>query len=364
MINKPLVSVLVLTYNNTNLLKSCLDSCLKSDYSNLEFIVSDNGSSENISVFIKKNYLRQKIKVVRLKENRGLTGGFNFGFKFCRGKYIMILSNDTKLAKNTISTMVKMFEKDSSIGIISSKIVQLKNPNILHHAGSFMTYSGLLYHYGVIQDKNKKKYQKNYYIFSCNGAGFLIRKKAAQITGLFEEDFFIYYDESDLSHRIWLSGYTIVYCHKATLWHLWGVTIKRQRGDLWYYNHRNHLSSLIRNLSLPYLILILLNFNLILILWFIMNLVKLRFDLCWALPRAYLWHLINIGRTLKKRKFIQSKIRKISDSEIFNKCLVSPSLKYYFIHLQLKFNYKDLFLKYSDIQLPERVLYKIDEKNY
>lgn len=358
MISRPLVSVLVLTYNNTNLLKSCLDSCLKSDYSNLEFIVSDNGSSDNISGFIKGNYLRQKIKVVRLKENRGLTGGFNFGFKFCRGKYIMILSNDTKLAKNAISHMVKLCEGDSSIGIVSPKIIQMENPKILHHAGSFMTYSGLLYHYGVIQNKNKKKYQKNYYIFSCNGAGFLIRKKAIQISGLYEADFFIYYDESDLSHRIWLSGYTVVYCFKATIWHLWGATIKRQRGDLWYYNHRNHLSSLIRNLSVPYLIPILLNFNLILILWFIMNLIKLRFDLCWALPKAYFWHLRNINRTLRKRKFIQGKMRRVTDYEMFNKCLLSPDWKYYFIHLQLKFNYKDLFLKYSEIQLPERVLYR------
>lgn len=343
----PMVSVLILTFDHKDFLKDCLDTALKSDYPNLEFIVSDNGSKEDIAGFVKENYPRQNIKVVRLKENRGLTGGFNFGYKFCKGKYIMILSNDTKIQKGAISFMVEMAEQDSSIGIISPQIIQMRNPKYFHHAGSFMTYSGLLYHYGILQKIDGKEYQKRYYVFSCNGAGFLIRKEAAQKCGLFEEDFFIYYDESDLSHRIWLAGYTIVYCPKAMLWHLWGVTIG-DRPEIWYYNHRNHISSFIRNLSLPYLIVLLFNFNVMLLLWFIMNILKLRFDIAIGLPRAYLWHLIHIRQTLRKRKLVQSKIRKISDKEIFEKCLISPDWKYYFIHLHVK---------YKDKKLPQRVLY-------
>lgn len=345
---EPLVSVLILTFNHTDLLNKCLRSVLKSDYSNLEFIVSDNGSKEDISGFVKKNYPSQKIKVVRLEENKGLTGGFNFGFKFCRGKYVMLLSNDTKIEKHAISLMVEMMEKDSEIGIISPKIIQMKNPNYLHNAGSFMTYTGFLYHFGLLQNKDNNKYQKSYYIFSCNGAGFLIRRKAAKLCGLFDEDFFFFYDDSDLSHRIWLAGYTIVYCPKAFLWHLWSATMQGANPQIWYFSHRNHISSFIRNLSFPYLILLLFNFNLLLIFWFIMNIAKLRFDVASALPKAYLWHILNIRETLKKRKFVQSKIRKVSDGEIFKKGLASPNWKYYFIHLNLK---------YEDKKLPQRVLY-------
>lgn len=345
---KPLVSVLILTFDHTDLLKDCLRSVLKSDYPNLEFIVSDNGSQEDIAGFVKKTYPSKKIKVVRLEENKGLTGGFNFGYKFCQGKYIMLLSNDTRIEKKAISLMVEMSEKDSSIGIVSPKIIQMRNPKLLHHAGSFMTYSGFLYHYGILQNKDNIKYQKNYYIFSCNGAGFLIRKEAATRCGLFEEDFFYFYDDSDLSHRIWLSGYTVVYCPKASLWHLWSATMQGANPKIWYYNHRNHISSFIRNLSTSYLLLMLFNFNFMLILWFIMNIFKLRFDIAITLPRAYLWHLIHIRQSLRKRKLVQSEIRQVSDSEIFEKCLVSPNWKYYFIHLHLK---------YDDKKLPQRTLY-------
>lgn len=345
---RPLVSVLILTYNRTDLLKVCLNAVLKSDYPNLEFIVSDNGSKEDIAGFVKQNFTDQNIKVVRLKVNKGLTGGFNFGFKFCQGKYVMLLSNDTRIEKKAISYMVKVMEKDPQIGIVSPKIIQMRDPQYLHHAGSFMTLSGFLYHYGILQNKDDKKYQKRYYIFSCNGAGFLIRKEAANSCGLFDEDFFYFYDDSDLSHRIWLAGYTVVYCPKASLWHLWSATMQGTNPKIWYYNHRNHISSFIRNLSTPYLLLMLFNFNFMLILWFIMNIFKLRFDIAIALPRAYLWHLIHIRQSLRKRKLVQSKIRKVSDNKIFEKCLVSPIWKYYFIHLRLK---------YDDKRLPQRVLY-------
>lgn len=346
--SKPLVSVLILTYNRTDLLKNCLESALNSDYPALEFIVSDNGSSEDVISFVKKNFSGKKIKVVKLKSNKGLTGGFNFGYKFCRGKYIMLLSNDTKIDKSAISLMVNLAEKDSQIGIIAPKIIQMNNPQYLHHAGSFLTYTGFLYHYGLLQNKDNSKYQKSYYIFSCNGAGFLIRKKASDYSGLFEEDFFFFYDESDLSHRIWLSGYTIVYCPKANLWHLWSATMQGANPRIWYYNHRNHLSSFIINLSQPYLILFIFNFNFILIIWCFINICKLRFDIALTLPKAYLWHLSHISETLKKRKFVQSKLRKVTDNEIFKKTLVSPNWRYYFIHLNLH---------YKDNSLPERVFY-------
>ena len=346
---KPLVSVLILTYDRSDLLKNSLSAAIKSDYPNLEFIISDNGSKENITVFIKQNFPRNKIKVVRIKENRGLTGGFNFGFKFCRGKYIMLLSNDTQIERQAISIMVDMVEKDASLGIISPKIIQMKNPELLHNAGSFMTFSGLLYHYGILQNKDSKLYQQNYHIFSCNGAGFLIRRKAAEKSGLFEEDFFYFYDDSDLSHRVWLVGYKVIYCPKAYLWHVWSATMQGANPTIWYYNHRNHLSSFIRNLSLPYFALLFLNFNVMLVLWFFMNILKLRFDIAIALPKAYLWHLIHLRQTLEKRKLIQNKIRKVSYKDIFAKCLISPDWRYYFIHLNIK---------YEDKKLPGRVLYQ------
>lgn len=346
----PLVSILILTYNRSDLLQKCLSSVLKSDYPNLEFIISDNESSEDIKSFVKKTYPRREIKVVRLKKNRGLTGGFNFGYKYCKGKYIMLLCNDTKIAKSCVLHLVKIAENDPMIGAIAPKVVQMRNPKFIHSAGSFLTNTGLLYHYGVYQRSDSKKYQGNYYIFSSTGAGFLVRRSTIQKTGLYSEDFFMAYDESDLCHRIWLGGYTIVYCGKAELQHYWSATMDpSNQNELWYWNYRNILSSFIINFSTISLLWFLILINIFWWFMFFDRIIRGKFKLAMTLVHAYWWHLTHIKKTLEKRRRVQKKIRKVSDLEIFQKVLVSPDWKYYLLYFRRMYN---------DIKLPVRTFYK------
>lgn len=352
--NFPLVSVLILTYNRTDLLKQALDAALKSDYPNLEFIISDNASTDDIAGFIRKDYPKKEIKVFKKKINGGLTGGFNFGFKFCKGKYVQLLCNDTKITKSSISQMVKMMEEDEKIGAIAPKVTQMRNPEYIHSAGSFLTYTGLLYHYGVYQ-KDSKLYDKPYYTFSTTGAGFLVRKETIEKSGLYDEDFFMAYDESDLCHRIWLSGYTIVYCPKAEIKHFWAATQDPGNPIVWYWNQRNVISSIIYNYSFLNMLKFLFTVNIAFLALFFIQFFKGNFSHALTLPKAYLWHLKHIRYTFKKRKIIQETIRKVSDKQIFQKAMVNPSLRYYLIHFKKKFTERDL---------PKRVIYGFSEKNY
>lgn len=349
----PLVSVLILTYNRSDLLKTALSAALKSDYPNLEFIVSDNESSEDIARFVKKNFPKYKIKVVRLAKNKGLTGGFNFGFKYCRGKYTMLLCNDTKIHKKAVSFMVEMMEKDSQLGMVVPKVIQMRKPKELHSAGGFLTYTGLIYHYGVYQRKNDPKYQKYYYCFTGTGAGYLVRNETINLSGLYDEDFYIAYDDIDLCHRVWLSGYKIIYCPKAELLHYWSATLNASAPSLWYLAQRNAISSYIQNLSLSNIFIFLT--TLIVIPYsieFLHRLVRREFMLALTIPKVYFWHIVNIKKTLSKRKFIQEKVRKVSDQEIFKQTMVNPSLGFYLIH------FRNPRIKHKDRELPSRVIYR------
>lgn len=345
----PLVSVLILTYNRTDLLKTCLDSALKSDYPNLEFIISDNASQDDIAGFIRNHYPGNSVKVYKKKKNAGLTGGFNFGFKYCKGKYVMLLCNDTLITRQSISEMVKMAEADQVIGAIAPKVTQMRNPGFIHSAGSFLTATGLLYHYGVYQ-RDGKKYQKSYYVFSTTGAGFLVRNETISKSGLYSENFFMAYDESDLCHRIWLSGYTIVYCPNAEVKHMWSATMQViNNPQIWFWNQRNIISSFICNFQIQYLLPFLISINIAFIFYSVYRLFSRQRVFSATIIYAYLWHILHIRETLKRRKIIQ-KIRKSSDSEIFKKAMVNPDLGYYLIHFQKK---------YTDMELPKRVLYDI-----
>lgn len=358
---KPLVSVLILTYNRPDLLKNCLKSALASTYPNLQFVVSDNGQLSSTEEIIKKEFPRARVKVVSAGKNVGLTGGFNFGFKYCKGKYVMLLSNDTKLEKNSISNMVEMFEKDKEIGVVAPKIIQMRNKKYLHSVGSFFTYTGILYHYGLSKKVDNKRYQDPYYTFSANGSGFMIRRDIVKKTGLFEQEFFVAYDESDLCHRVWLAGYTVVYCPTASLQHLWGATLggteKEENPKVWFLNDRNKISSFLINLSLPNAIIVLTVFNIILVVWFFVNIARGRVKTAMMLPQAYKWHLQNYHKNMKKRKHVQNRIRKVSDSEIFRRCMVNPDIYYYYV--LYKFGVIDGLKKYTDKKLPARILYNL-----
>lgn len=344
----PLVSVLILTYNRSDLLKTALSFALKSDYLNLEFIVVDNESSEDIAGFVKKTFPDDNIKVVRLSKNKGLTGGFNFGFKYCLGKYTQLLCNDTKIDKKAIRLMVGMMEKDEDLGMVVPKVIQWRKPKELHSAGGFVTIFGMLYHYGVYQNRNNPKYQKAYYVFTGTGAGYLIRTAVGKKIGLYDEDFFIAYDDIDLCHRIWLSGFKIVYCPKAELLHYWSATLNASAPKLWYWAHRNGISSYIQNLSLTYLIVILPLLFICHGVLFIERIIKRKFGMALSIPRAYIWHIFNISKTLKKRLYIQEKIRNISDRDFFKYTMINPGWKYYLISWNRHF---------EDVRLPDRVLY-------
>lgn len=348
-VKHPLVSVLILTYNRTDLLKSCLDSALKSDYPNLEFVISDNASQDDIAEFIKKTYPGKKIKVYKKKKNAGLTGGFNFGFKFCRGKYAMLMCNDTKIDKRGISKMVQIAEDDLKIGMVAPLVTQMRNPSFIHSAGSFLTNTGILYHYGVYQRKANSEYKKNYYIFSSTGAGFLVRRETILKVGLYSEDFFMAYDESDLCHRVWLSGYTIVFCPQAELQHYWSATMDSSLPVLWYWNHRNILSSFIINFSTINAIRFVSSISLIWIFIFFHRLYKGKFRLALTIPQAYWWHLRNYKKTMETRKRVQSKVRKVSDKEIFKRTMVLPKLNYYLLFFGKKS---------KDIKLSKKILYR------
>ena len=252
-----------------------------------------------------------------------------------------------------------MVEKDKKIGIVAPKVIQMKNSNYLHSVGSFFTYSGILYHYGLSKIKNNPLYEIPYYTFSANGSGFMIRRDIVKKTGLFEQEFFVAYDESDLCHRVWLSGHTIVYCPKAELLHLWGATIggteKEENPKVWFLNDRNKITSFIVNLSLANLLIVLAIFNSILITWFFVNIVRGRTKTAIMLPQAYWWHIINFRKTLMKRKKVQTKIRKVSDEEIFKKCMLNPKVKYYY--LLYRYGVIEGLKKYKDTKLPDRILY-------
>jgi hypothetical protein len=122
--NIPNVVVLVLTYNGKNLLYECLSSYLQNDYKNFEIVVIDNGSSDGTETYVRKKF--PKVSLLRLEENRGYSGGFNFGLNYAvsekKADYVLVTNNDVKVDKLLISELVNVAEKDEMIGFVTGKV--------------------------------------------------------------------------------------------------------------------------------------------------------------------------------------------------------------------------------------------------
>lgn len=328
---KTLVSVIIPTYNGVGHLKKCLTSLYKQEYKQIEVIVVDNFSKDETVLYVKENF--PQVTIIESKENLGFAESNNIGFNYSSGKYVLLLNNDTVVSNKFLTTLVNSIRDQDDIGAVQPKIYFMDNPELLDSTGSYLTATGLLYHVGINR-KNSTIYDKRKFIYSAKGACLLIKRdilEASLLNGeLFDKTYFAYFEETDLCHRIWLSGHKVLYEPRAVIFHKMGATSTMLRNSfIQFHSFKNRINTYIKNLSYKKLIGILLINILISNIYAVLALFKLNIDLFLSIHKAILWNFINIKQTMKKRKFVQERIRKVTDDEIWNCIYKDPKPSYY-----------------------------------
>lgn len=325
------VSIIVLNWNGKNFLKNCLDSLQKLSYSKTEIIVVDNGSVDGSQALVKKHY--PKIKLIENKINYGFAQGNNIGYKASKGEYVMFLNNDTIVTPNFLQPLIKDFENDLSIGCLQPQMRVMNERDLIDVVGSFMTGSGFLYHYGYRKDRSLEQYNIKKEIFSAKGACIILPRKILQKVGVFDEDFFIFFEETDLCYRIWLAGYKVIYEPKSVIYHFCGGDTTTS--DSYKYERRIYL--IFKNTNCSYL----KNFG----TWNFISIFSVfaiaqfgilfkflltgKFNLVKAIIKAYRWNIANFRKTMKKRYVIQHSLRKVSDWDLNKHINLNMRLSYY-----------------------------------
>lgn len=328
----PLVSIIILTYGNGWVhLKKCLDSLLILEYSSIEIIIVDNASTDNtVKNILGSRYKKLKIRLIKFEKNKGFCVGNNEAYKKANGKYILFLNNDTIVTPIFLFPLVNILENNKKIAIVQPKIRQLINTNKLDACGSFLTNTGFLYHYGYSQNEKKYQYNKTINIYSVKGACFLAKKSIIDKIGLFDEDFFAYFEETDFCHRVWLYGYRIVYEPLSEIYHLGGADKKEVlKESIQVDSYKNRIASYLKNLSIQQVCLILPIHISICFLLVGLYVLRSKTYVSVAIIRALFWNIKNINKTLDKRKHIQNKYRKISDNKIMKYIKINPPISFW-----------------------------------
>ncbi len=345
----PLVSVVILNWNGKDFLRECLISFRVVRKPSHEIIVVDNASTDDSVEMVKKKF--PWVRIIARKTNEGFAGGNNIGWRAARGRYVLFLNNDTVVTPNFLSPLVATLDQDPAIGCVQPEMRVMKNKLLLDTAGSYLTPTGFLYHFGYRKPFRLLQYRKSRYIFSAKGACMLIPKLVLQKIGGFDEDFFIFFEETDLCHRIWLAGYSVVYDPASFIYHVaggdTGETFDRARRI--YLTFRNMNYSYLKNFGLYHLLTIYPVFVLSQVCLLFFFACTGKFSLVSAMVRAYWWLIIHSGTMLSKRRFIQSSIRAVSDYRVGIFGMYHPRLYYYYC---LLFHAE----KYTDERIPHAEL--------
>ncbi|MDZ4171006.1 MAG: glycosyltransferase family 2 protein [Methanobacteriaceae archaeon] len=209
------ISIIIPNYNGKSFLKECLDSIKNQNILN-EIIIIDNASHDESVLFITQNY--PEIILIQNKENLGFSKAVNQGIEASLGEYLFLLNNDVELEKDCIKNLIKCIDKNENIFAVSSKMIQYHDRNKIDDAGDEYTILGWTKKVGY--GNPQEKYNKNRETFSACAGAAIYRKSILEEIGYFDENFFAYLEDIDLSYRARIHGYHIKYCPEAIAYHI------------------------------------------------------------------------------------------------------------------------------------------------
>jgi len=299
---KPIISVVIPCFNAKKHIGACLDSILKSKFPNYEIIVIDDGSTDGGRKILKKYEKDLRVKVYSFTKNQGPAKARNLGVKKSQGEYIIFLDIDTQIKSGCLKEVVNAFKKNKNIGGAQLKLLKGKT-NKLDSAGHFLSLIGFPYEIGV--GENEKKYDRKKLIFGAKSAGMVVRKDVFEKINGFDEDYFIYGEDTDLSWRIWLAGYKILYLPKARVYHFQKSSLnKKTKHRIFYEGAKNNTGNNLKNANVKMLVWMLpLHF----LGWLLLSLkliLQKRFKMALSIYQGLIWNLANPNKILKKRQQI------------------------------------------------------------
>lgn len=226
---------------------------------NASLFVADNGSTDGSVEWLQWAYPQQEVKIIQFDKNYGFTGGYNRAFAEISKmggnfKYYLLLNSDIEVTEGWLETLVEFMDSHPRCGACAPKILSYYNREYFEHAGAaggFVDRYYFPYCRGRILNKIEKdegQYDNPCKVFWVSGAALMIRARIWERYGGLDESFFAHFEEIDLCWRLQRFKWQIWSVPTSKIYHIGGGTLPNNSPDKLYFNFRNNLLMLYKNL--------------------------------------------------------------------------------------------------------------------
>jgi len=314
-----MIDIIIPTYNGLENVICVLNSLRNQTVGELRVILVDNGSADGTVEYVKDKH--SDVILIENVTNLGFSKAVNLGINYSLNNncpdIILLLNNDIELEPDFVEKGIKTFETVSDADTVAVKMMNYFNREIIDDTGDFVRRNGGTPMARGHGEKDYGRYDKSEFVFgACAGAAFY-KSVLFREVGLFDEDFFAYLEDVDLSFRLQLHGHKCYYNPGIVCYHKRRETTNKFTGWETYYTERNLVSLRLKNYPLS------LYFKYSPL--FFLSRVKRYYNFLFHYPKGtfgyalkgYFSGLKQILKTIGKRKSIQSK-RKVSNEYLEN----------------------------------------------
>lgn len=303
-LGEEIVDVSVVSWNSLHHLRASLPALVDQDYDSYRVVVVDNDSADETATRVEAEF--PDVDIVRCDRNGGYGAGNNLAFAHSRGKYVAVLNPDATPERGWLRALVRALEDHPEAALATSKVLLASDRGRVNACGNTVHLSGIAFCRGLGDDQHGFVQVET--VTAVSGAAFIARREALEQIGGFDERFFMYLEDTELSLRARLAGWDIVLAPRSRVAHDYTLAIPAQK---FFYLERNRflmLANIYRWRTLIALTPVLAAAE-IGVWWFAL---RSGGGLPWAKVRAYASILSGLGAMLRQRRRVQA-MRKVDD---------------------------------------------------
>jgi len=248
----PKSAIVLLNYNSLNYLEQFLPGLTKNSPDWATIYCIDNNSNDGSEQWVKKNY--SDVNWIQLDNNYGFAEGYNLGLQQVKEECVVLLNTDIEVTEEWLPPLIKRLQSTEKIVAVQPKILDFNRPDYFEYAGAaggFIDYLGYPFCRGRIFnhiEQDSRQYNESIQCFWASGACMALKKTAFIKAGGFDKRFFMHMEEIDLCWRFQRMGFEIWFESTSKVYHVGGGSLNYNSPKKTYFNFRNNLIMLQKNL--------------------------------------------------------------------------------------------------------------------